>query len=647
MSDYSDYGALAGNQIIINSGSTTILGDAGSTNGLSGTATLIVTGETLSGSDVSGPIANVSDGYNSLINATPTATYSDADIGGMIFTPGYHQFTNASLTFGAVASNNIITLNGNGSYIFQIINGDFTISTVLASVSIVLTNGAVPTEIYWLVNGSMHLRSQNGNITTFSGYIFAYYDIEFGSNSTNIGTCAAINGNITLNSNKIISSTVQQPRDTVTTNYINIASSLADNEAITINAVNQYGGIAINAGYGGILTNTTNSISFNAGAASNFTASNGNLVFTASAGLLNLDAASGINIGNLLTTTPIYIGTSSYAKTIGIGNEASSSTLNLYAGTGGLNANIANGGSISLNSTGANSNFTLNSNADNQDLILALVGSHDSSIVLTSQGTGADSINLNSAGGILSSCTGQYSVSTSNTASNAINYYSAGGFDVNTAGTINLATANNVGGAITLDAAYNNGGITLSAGSQGIAINATGTGLVGLGIWSGGDILVGTSAIARNVIIGNNTGSTMLVHRWGTNGHIINQTTGTLLADTDATFTISQLLLCIFYGTPTANRTLTLPTAAFAVAGVNYVQVNDAFDFTIINQSSNVNSANYVLATDTGGSMVGNNVVYATTNVSSTYFTSGSATFRLQFTNVTSGSEAYIVYRLV
>ena len=199
-------------------------------------------------------------------------------------------------------------------------------------------------------------------------------------------------------------------------------------------------------------------------------------------------------------------------------------------------------------------------------------------------------------------------------------------------GLVKFASGDNTVNAITLDAGFNGGGIVLTSGAQGIFLTSNG-GPIGIGAWSGGDIFLGTAAVARNVIIGNNTGASTLFNRFGTGGLIRHQEPDVALADADATLTIGQVLAAIFTIAPTATRTLTLPTAALAVAGVPAPQIGDAIDFTIINTDA-TNIA--VLAPGTGGSIVGNPNVEG----------AASGNFRLRFTNVTGGTEAYTVYRL-
>lgn len=422
--------------------------------------------------------------------------------------------------------------------------------------------------------------------------------------------------------------------DLVTDGYINIESTLADNQAVRISASNVNGGVDINAGFGGITIDSTNTISLDANAASNFTTSNGNLTLNSTNALTNIDGGTGINIA---TTSPV----------INIGNQISTSQTNIQAGNGGFNVDVGDGGTISLDATGSVCNWTVNTNANNQDLVLALLNATDSSIILESQGIGSDAIRLSTAGGIVA----------------------------NANDTINIISNNNVGGAITLDTSINNGGITLSAGSQGIAINSTG--LVGIGHWYGGDIVLGTASVSRNIIIGNSTGSTLVALESGTGGIFIgnNSTTGPIeignsttartirlgnstantrlflrhgtsglvkqqpvpvsLADANATLTINNLLTSLLVINTSSNRTLTLPTANDVVSGISSIQINDSIDFSIVNTSS---TGTVSVTAGSNGSIQGTSTVYAAIN------NSGSGLFRLVVTNVS--TPTYIVYRI-
>ena len=448
---------------------------------------------------------------------------------------------------------------------------------------------------------------------------------------------------------------------TTTDGYIDLTSTLADAGSIRIQATNAAGGIDVDAGTGGIAVDTTNAISLDAAAASNFTTTSGNLTLRATTGLVSIDAGSGINIGSLAEAQPINIGTPAAARTITVGNQTGASQSDIRAGTGGLNVDVASGGGISLDSTGASCNWTLATTGDAQDLTIALTGSNDASIILDSQGTGTDAIRLNSAGGI----------------------------DVDAAGQINIVTSQNAGGAVTIDTATGGGGVTVASGSFGILMTVafggacnigadTGTGNIALGtgararsvtlgsttttsstvLHAGtggtsiaddantGPITIGDTSTAKDITIGNDTGTSSLSVRWGTGGLIRHQAAETALSNGNLTLTIAQLLTQILTQTPSTTRTLTLPTAALAVAGVIGAQVNDAIDFTAINLATGASDPTITVAIGTGGTAVGYMDIDPHVNNADTYRYSGAATFRMRFTNVTTSSEAYTVYRI-
>ena len=429
--------------------------------------------------------------------------------------------------------------------------------------------------------------------------------------------------------------------DLVSEGYVNIESLLSDNQAVRINASNTNGGMVISSGFGGTIINSTNAINISAAAASSFSTTLGNLDLEASAGLTNIDAGSGINLGNKDSTDIINIGTPFADKTITIGNQNANSQINVRAGGGGMNLDVL--GSLSLDATGQTSNFTLNTTGDAQNLVLALTGSTNSGIIIDSAGIGEDSIRLLTPGGI----------------------------HADAAGTINLATAGNM----ILDASFNGGTINISAGAQGVSINATGTGVVGIGHWSGGDIYIGTADVPRNIIIGNtntttsvtinsgtgginignneNTGqiqignsttsktivlgnnasSSRLYTRYGLNGWIKHQESHVDLQDTDTILTYPNLLVGILAGAPTANRILTLPDTLDFTGLV----INDALDFTVINTGG---SGSYLLQSGVGGSIIGLAEISPSVNISGNNY-AGSAQFKLRIIE-----NGYIVYRL-
>ena len=110
------------------------------------------------------------------------------------------------------------------------------------------------------------------------------------------------------------------------------------------------------------------------------------------------------------------------------------------------------------------------------------------------------------------------------------------------------------------------------------------------------------------------------------------------------TLTIAQVLTGILEEDPAGASTWTLPTAALAVAGVSGVAIGDCLDFWVINTDGTADVA-ITIAAGSGGSLVGNAEVESADTTADAIST-GSAMFRIRFTGVASGSEAYVVYRL-
>ena len=110
------------------------------------------------------------------------------------------------------------------------------------------------------------------------------------------------------------------------------------------------------------------------------------------------------------------------------------------------------------------------------------------------------------------------------------------------------------------------------------------------------------------------------------------------------TITIAMIQNQVLEEDPAGAATWTLSTAALAVAGIPGVEVGDCLDFYVINTDGTADIA-ITIAAGTGGTMVGN-VEVESADVTADAISSGSGMFRLRFTNVESGSEAYTCYRL-
>ena len=142
------FGLLAGDHVITNSGNTDITGSLGSFNSITGAGTYEVTDKTILGSAINTVISNTINDYNTFIGLTPTLTIGTAEIGGVTYNPGVYNFTSPSVTFGVGSGKNVITLDGAGTYVFQVTNGTFTTDSTLATVTFTFINGAVAEQCF-------------------------------------------------------------------------------------------------------------------------------------------------------------------------------------------------------------------------------------------------------------------------------------------------------------------------------------------------------------------------------------------------------------------------------------------------------------------------------------------------------------------
>ncbi len=670
--DYEFYGTLAGNNVVVNSGISEIVGSLGATNPTTGSGTADVAGQNNIGVVATDALTNGQDQFNFLTSLTATSTSGAANIGNSTFNPGTIEFTNAGgVTIGGSSPNNQITLDGNGIYVFKVMNGDLITDTTLDPVFFNFLNDAVASDVVWLVNGNAILQTVGGNITTFIGSIVAQGNITVGAGGIVLGSLIApfLGGTITLDTTAITCKRSQQLIDSSVKNYINLVSALASNRSIQINAADPNGGMLINAGFGGLQISTTNSINMTATNASSFVVTgSGNLTLAANAGLVDIDGASGINLGSAVGSNILNFGTGTNAKTITVGNSTSTTSLTLLSGTGGLNVDstgklvlntaensadsiklstvggididaatgitldTANGGGISLDAIGASCNFSLATNANSQDLLISVVGATDSGLFLYSEGTAQDALSITSANGgiVLSSSASQALILTSNGGAIGIGSWTGGDIFLGTAPVARTITIGNTTSGTVVNI---NGGGGIGAINIG---NDTNDGIIS----------VGNTTVAKTIIIGNPNADGRLFNRFGTGGFIKHQEIHITLPDADPTLTLANLLVGILSGTPTADRTLTLPTAAQVVSGITGAQIGDSIDFLIINNSLPADEATFTIAPGVGGSIEGKAVVNAIQNTVADYYTSGSGVFRLTLSDVSAGTEAYFVYRV-
>jgi hypothetical protein len=125
------------------------------------------------------------------------------------------------------------------------------------------------------------------------------------------------------------------------------------------------------------------------------------------------------------------------------------------------------------------------------------------------------------------------------------------------------------------------------------------------------------------------------------NSNVLQFTHGVLnlpVVDAADTLTVAQLLGYDSFRknvTLSANRALTLPTAAALVAGLSGAKVGTSLTFSVTTGALS-GSGDVVVTPGTGGSSLGATAVD----------TLSQAQFRVRLTNVSSGTEAYQVQRL-
>ena len=134
--------------------------------------------------------------YNDLKSVPMTALMTGVDLSGKTLVPGVYKFDSAA---GIDTPAGILTLNGNGIYIFQV-GSALTTST---NSEIRAINGAKASCIFWQVGSSATL----GQYSRFVGNILAYASVGFATNVTYSGSIYAQTGAISFISDTITGQT--------------------------------------------------------------------------------------------------------------------------------------------------------------------------------------------------------------------------------------------------------------------------------------------------------------------------------------------------------------------------------------------------------------------------------------------------------
>lgn len=180
-----------------------------------------------------------------------------------------------------------------------------------------------------------------------------------------------------------------------------------------------------------------------------------NAIGSVSGGVEINAVAGAISIGNNANAQPINVGTGAAARTITVGNATGATALDFNAGSGGVTVDTTSGGAISLDAVGAASNFTVAASAGSQDLTLSVTGAFDSSVIITSAGTGADAIKLDATGtggGILVDAVSHIEINSSAGEIRIGNDTVAQDIKIGTAGARNLDIGSTAAGTLTIEA---------------------------------------------------------------------------------------------------------------------------------------------------------------------------------------------------
>ena len=176
---------------VSNTGSTTINGNLAISPGTSLTGFYppgVINGIIQLGTGIALQAQNdVTTAYNYLKGAPVTAQMSNIDLSGKTLEPGVYKFDS---TAGIDTAAGILTLNGTGTYIFQV---GSALSTA-ANTQIHLINGAKAGCVFWQVGSSASL-DQN---SIFVGNIFAYASVVFATGITYYGSVYARTAAISL-----------------------------------------------------------------------------------------------------------------------------------------------------------------------------------------------------------------------------------------------------------------------------------------------------------------------------------------------------------------------------------------------------------------------------------------------------------------
>jgi hypothetical protein len=133
--------------------------------------------------------------YNNGLSIVPTKALPSADLAGLTVRPGAYTFPTSQ-----VALSGNLTLDAGGIEERQFIFKITTTFTVAAAARVVLTNGARPCNVYFLVGTSASI----GAAAQLQGNMIAYTAIAAKAGASNKGTWCALNAAVTLINNALV-----------------------------------------------------------------------------------------------------------------------------------------------------------------------------------------------------------------------------------------------------------------------------------------------------------------------------------------------------------------------------------------------------------------------------------------------------------
>jgi hypothetical protein len=190
--------AVLGASTVTNTGPSVITGDLGVSPGTAVTGFppgTIMNGVIYSADATSLQAqSDATTAYGNLAAQACTTTYgTPTDIGGLTLTPGVYCFASSAQLTG------MLTLDGGGNPNAVFVFKTGSTLTTASNASVRLTNSAQECKVFWQVGSSATL----GTGTTFVGAVIALASITIETDSTLAGRALALNGAVTLDSDKV------------------------------------------------------------------------------------------------------------------------------------------------------------------------------------------------------------------------------------------------------------------------------------------------------------------------------------------------------------------------------------------------------------------------------------------------------------